>query len=87
MHPAGVRTEQLAIEHKRKPRQRKPVPSVWGCKGPADVWDRHPRRHMVIVGDINIVIIFNEIVIAYLPINSKCRQCQSDAYQERTIPV
>jgi hypothetical protein len=76
MHPARVCTEQLAIEHKRKPGQRVPVGRVVGGKSPDDTFPSQTVQNLRIFVYVVFVIIINKIKIAYLLENQQGAQYQ-----------
>ena len=67
MYPAGIGTEQLAIEHKRKPRQRQPVSVVGGGKSPYNAVRGQAAQNVGIFVYVDIIIVIDKIEIADLP--------------------
>jgi hypothetical protein len=72
MH-SGVESEDLAIEHVRKAGERKPIVVVEGSEGPPDAIPAESIADVRIIGDVNGIVIIDEIVRADLAVNGKCR--------------
>jgi len=75
MHPAGIETEQLAIEHKGKPRQRKPVSAAGGSKSRNNAVMGQTIQNVWILIYVVSIIVFDKIEIAYLPEDQQSTQC------------
>ena len=77
MHPAGVCTKQLTIEHKRQPGQRVPVGRAAGGKSPDDAILGQAVQNVRIFVYVEIIIIIDKIEIADLPEDQQGTQCQN----------
>src|SRR4030067_2263079 len=78
---AGMKTEQLYIEHVGQPCKRVPVAHVHSCECPGDAFAGQPRFYMGIFSDVPPVIVVNELMITYLPVNCKGNNDQKQASQ------
>jgi hypothetical protein len=56
-----------------------------GSKSPSDVLYGQPGLHVVVLGDIQIVIEVNKLIIPYLPIDYKCGYDKKQADQGSTM--
>jgi len=74
MHPAGICTEQLAIEHKGKPRQRQPVSGVGGGKSPYNAARGQAVQNVLVFRYEEIIIVVDKTEIADLPEDQQSTQ-------------
>ena len=67
---AGVQSVNLAIQHVRKPGHGLPVRLffVFKAESPNDVDQANPGLDVLVVGDIQIVVEVDKIVVPYLPV-------------------
>src|SRR5580700_7150938 len=70
---AASEAKQLAIQHVGDPRQREPVRVICGCEGPGQSSRRHSIANVRIAGDIDWVVIVDEIVVPDLRVDSERR--------------
>jgi hypothetical protein len=75
MNPACAGSEQLTIEHKRKPGQRMPVGREVGGKSPFDIVESQTAYNMLIFVYIQIVIVMDKIEIPDLPEDKQSADC------------
>ena len=59
---AGVRAEQLAVEHVRKPGERMPVAGMNGGEGPAEAGQRQAAFDERVFGDVVRVVVTHKRV-------------------------
>ena len=62
MMPARAQSEELAIEHVRKPRQRLPVEAIDGKECTDQTGARQPRSHPGVFVNVGVVVEVNERV-------------------------
>ena len=74
MHPAGVFTEQLAIEHEGQPCDGMPVGHAAGCKRPDNAVMGQAVQNLRIFVYIFVIIVVDKIEIADLPEDQQCTQ-------------
>jgi hypothetical protein len=71
---AGVETEELAVSHMRKPRQRVPVCGVEGSEGPDESLRRQAGHDHWVRPDVGVVVEVNELMSDYLAVNDQSYQ-------------
>ena len=67
MHPAGLRAEQLTIQHQGQPDKRMPVGRIARSKSPDDAVMSQALQNVGIFVNIGTIIIVDEIEIPDLP--------------------
>ena len=78
MLPAGFCSEDLNVEHMRKPRQRMPIAHVPGGKRPGNSVARQPLLNMKIVADVAGIVVIDEIKM-----NRRCENQENRRKQKK----
>jgi hypothetical protein len=71
MVPPGIQTKQSAVHHVGKPGERMPISCLSGSKGPPYGFAGEPQLHLRVVGDVDIIVVVDKVMILHLPVNSK----------------
>ena len=74
--PQRLQIEKLTIQYMAKPGQWVPVARVAGCKGPHNRFARQSVLDFGIAGNINIVVVADEIIEADRLVRQKCNYDQ-----------
>ena len=61
--PPGGTSEELCIQHVRKPRKRMPVGGVSRRESPTYAFDGEATKHERVLGDVERVVVLNESVL------------------------
>ena len=77
----GIQTKQSVVHHVGEPGERMPISGPSCSKGPTSSFARQSRLHVRVVGDVDIIVVVDKLMILYLPVNSKDRYSQNQSYK------
>ena len=80
---AGAQSVNLAIQHVREPGYRMPVGLlfVFKTESPNDAVQANSGLDVLIVGDIQIVVEVDKIMVPYLPVYCQYGKCEKQTNQ------
>ena len=87
MHPAGVCTEQLTIEHKGKPCDGMPVGRMACCKRPDNAVRGQTVQNVLVFRYIGIIIVIGKFKIPDLPEDQQSTQYQGTINENNDISL
>ena len=80
----GVQSEQLAIQHVRKPRDRMPVAGVSGGESPLDAGPRQAVLDDAIIRDVILVVVNDKAIVRHRPVSQQRDEREQQSYGART---
>ena len=81
MVPPRIETKELVVHHMGEPGERMPISGLGGCKGPNYGLAGESRLHVGIVGDVDIIVIVDKLMVFHLPVNTKDKYNQNQTYK------
>jgi hypothetical protein len=82
MVPPRTHSEELHIQHVGEPRQGMPVTGMTCREGPLQTSHGQTGLYMRVIGDIHIIIVVDEVMIFYRPIDGGSDNDQRQAYNQ-----
>src|ERR1035437_2209509 len=85
--PPGVQTKYLAVQHVRQPGERVPVAHFRAAKGPLHARPGEASAHVAVVGDIEVVIVIDEVIAQSREEHPEHDQEQQNAQAQLKSPM